>query len=162
MSTGATLPDVFRELNCGPRLRVAVAMAVDEALADASGGKRQLLTTLFTACNTALNAGRDSTAPAISARQNLAGVNVVRVTFNDALDPYAVPDPAAFAITPVRAITAVRVQGNYVDLVYSGAKLLSGDTPQVAYTQPAATAVRLRDKGGNLAATAAAAAVTVL
>jgi len=100
--------------------------------------------------------------PTISARQNLAGVNVIRITCSEGLDPVAVPLAAAFTLAPARTITKVEVQGPWVLLHYAGAKYVAGDNPTVAYTQPAATQVRVQDDAGNLLATSAATAVTVL
>jgi hypothetical protein len=151
------LPSLGYSFGNGPRFRVELANIVNEALADASGGKRQILTTVLTAANTALNPSRDTTAPTVSSRVGLG--NEVTITYSEGLDPYSAPAPTTFVTNPARTITGVRVKGAQVIVTYAGAPLANSNT--IAYTQPGATAVRLRDQGGNLAASFTAAAITV-
>jgi hypothetical protein len=152
-------------LAVGEALRVLGAKAVDEALADAArrGGvspKATRLHVLATAIASAVASVRDTTAPAISTRTQAFGVPTIVLTYAEDLDPAWVPPVAAFAITsPVRTVTAVRVQNRQVQIDYSGAVLLTADSPDIAYTQSATEGHR--DLGGTLAASFTAAAVTV-
>jgi hypothetical protein len=160
----ATNDNLSREINAlasGERLRHALARAIDEALADTQNRKRTRLIAVLNSA-IALLPTPDATAPTITARQNLAAVNTIRITCSEGLDPDQVPAPAAFAIVPARAITDVEIQGASILLHYAGAKLVAGDSPTVAYTQPAATQIRVTDTAGLLLATSAATAVTVL
>jgi hypothetical protein len=156
------LPNSINELASGERLRHALLRAVDEAQADTSNRKRQRLLLTLNAAVAAVSTGADATVPTITARQNLAGVNVVRITCSEGLNSRAVPAIGAFALAPARTITKVEVQGPWILLTYAGTKYVAGDNPTVAYTQPAATQVRVEDDAGNLLATSGATAVTVL
>lgn len=149
-------------LALGEQMRTLGAKAVDEALADAQrrGGtspKATRLHVLATAIATAVASVRDTTAPTVVSRTQPSGVNLITITYNEELDASWVPPTTAFVTNPVRTITGVEVVGRTVRVSYSGAALVNTNT--VAYTQSATQGHR--DLAGNLAATFAAAAITV-
>lgn len=156
------LPNLARYLASGPDLQVALTMAINEALADASGTKMQRLKTCLTAAIVYVDTGEDTAVPTVSTRTQTFTDKVIVITYTEGLDPYNVPLTTDFAITsPARTINRVEIDGPRVKLHYDGTLLVTADSPEVAYTQPGATQARLQDMAGNLVATHAAAAVTV-
>lgn len=140
-------------------VRTAVAKAV--TLGNRSALAAAQLFTLLTAGAAALaTAKADTTAPAVSSRTQAFGVAKIVITYDGELHPSFVPVATDFAITsPARTVTAADVVGATVVVSYSGDVLVTADSPEIAYTQN--TSVGHRDWGNNLAATFAAAAVTV-
>jgi hypothetical protein len=154
-------------LSNGIDLRMAAAKAISQVeiytgkIGGAANDKATVLNAFFADCATKALAGTaaDAAAPTVSTRTQTFTEQVIVVTYNEPLAPI-VPDVSAFAITsPVRTVTGVEVRGSTVRVSYSGALLLTADTPDIAYTQPSFN--RLSDASGNLAASFAAAAVTV-
>lgn len=130
------------------RLCAIVISSVEIAARHNANGKApqaKVLTTFFTACNTAMATYVDSTAPTVVSRVRTA-VNTVVITFSEALKNVT-PANAAFVFSPVRAVTAVAVSGTTVTITATGA--VAGDT--VTYTQPGTN--QLQDGTGNLVAT---------
>jgi hypothetical protein len=154
-------------LSNGIALRSAAAKAISqvEIYTDKIGGaandKATLLNAFFTDCATKALAGTsaDAAAPTVSSRTQTFTEQVIVITYNEPL-ALVVPDKSAFAITsPARTVTGVEVVGSTVRVSYSGALLVTADSPEIAYTQPSFN--RLSDASGNLAASFTAAAVTV-
>ncbi len=150
----------------GEKLRTILADAISEAEVDASRrGADSIaaaqLSTMLAAGVTALAGIVDDAVPTAVSRLQAFDVPTIVLTYSKALDPDYVPTVASVVISsPTRTVTAVRVVGATVEVDYSGATLLTADSPLIAYTQPAAS-FRLRDQAGNLAASFVAAAVTV-
>lgn len=143
-------------------LRSAAARAISniEITAGRSGGttsNANVLHNFFTACATAVASLRDLVAPTVTARNQVTGTNVIRLTTSEGLDPTVIPALTSFVTSPARTITAIEVQGNQLLVTYTGASLANGNT--IAYTAPGSNA--LRDPAGNQLATFAAQAITV-
>lgn len=116
------------------------------------------LHTFFTACAAAVAALRDITAPTVTARNQATGANVIRLTTSEGLDPRIIPNLTSFVTAPARTITDVVINGTVIEVTYTGASLVNGNT--IAYTQPAG-ANKLQDLGGNLLASFTAQAIAV-
>lgn len=140
-------------------VRTSVAKAVTLALRSQAAAA-QLNALLGAAVQSLVATVADVVAPTVSTRTQAFTEKVIVLTYNGALHPSFVPPVGAFAITsPTRTVTAVDVVGSTVRITYSGTLLVTADSPDIAYTQDVASGHR--DLAGNLAATFAAAAVTV-
>lgn len=154
---------IRQELPVAPLLpawvRTAVARAVTYGGRSAAAAA-QLFTLLSAAAAALVAAKNDTTAPTVSTRTQTFTDKVIVITYDGELHPSFVPATTDFAITsPARTVTGVDVVGSTVRVTYSGALLVTADSPEIAYTQN--TSAGHRDWGNNLAATFAAAAVTV-
>lgn len=154
-------------LSNGIALRSAAAKAISQVeiytgkIGGVANDKATLLNAFFLDAAAKALAGTtaDAVAPAVSTRTQTFTEKVIVITYAEALDS-VVPPVSAFAITdPARTVTGVEVVGSTVRVSYSGALLVTADAPLIAYTQPSFN--QLRDQSGNLAASFAAAAVTV-
>lgn len=161
MRPDALNSQIGRILGCGQSLRHYLTLAISECELDASGHKAKRLDDLLAEARTALQLNDDVTVPTVSSRTQAVGVQVVVITASEGLDPDIVPPTSAFTIAPARTITGVEIRGATIRLSYSGAVLVGGDSPTVAYTQPTDATVRVRDQAGNPLASFIAAAVTV-
>ena len=150
-------------LSMGIRLQTEAAKAISsvEIFAARNGGTSGTATRLhafFTACATAIASLCDLTAPTVTARNQTAGSNVIRMTTSEPLDPRIIPDLTSMVTSPARTITRIYIEGTVLNVEYSGAPLANGNT--IAYTQPSG-ANKLQDNGGNLLASFAAQTITV-
>ena len=150
-------------LSMGIRLQSEAAKAISsvEIFAARNGvtsGSATKLHAFFTACATAIASLRDLTVPTVTARNQTTGANVIRLTTSEPLNPRIIPDLTSMVTAPVRTITRIYIEGNVLNVEYSGASLTNGNT--IAYTQPSG-ANKLMDMGGNLLANFAAATITV-
>ena len=147
-------------------LRSAAARAISkiEVTASRSAGGvtsgANALHVFFTACATAVAALRDLVVPTIASRTAPAtGATEVTLTYSEGLDPNFIPPTSAFVFSPVKTVSAVRVEGTKVILSLTTA-VANGNT--VAYTQPvAAGTLKLRDPAGNEPVSFTAAAIVV-
>ena len=150
-------------LSMGIKLQTEAAKAISsvEIFASRNGGTSGSATKLhafFTACATAIASLRDLTAPTVTARNQTVGANVIRMTTSEPLDPRIIPDLSSMVTAPVRTITRIFIEGNVLNVEYTGASLANGNT--IAYTQPSG-ANKLQDSGGSLLASFVATAIVV-
>lgn len=135
----------------GHKLRIEAAKAISAVEITAgrtTGGKTTtgaLLAAFFTACASALSALGDAVLPTVVSA--VEALDVVTVTFDEAMDETIVPSAADFVFTPARTVTDVTITGSTVLVTATGAI----PTDSLTYTQPATNA--LRDLSGNLVAT---------
>lgn len=150
-------------LSMGIRLQTEAAKAISsvEIFASRNGGTSGSATqlhTFFTACATAIAALRDLAVPTVTARNQTTGVQLVRLTTSEPLDPRIIPPLTSFVTAPARTITGIEIVGNQVRVSYTGTALLNSET--IAYTQPGGLN-KLQDAGGNLLASFTAQAIVV-
>jgi len=153
---------IGRSLAVGQRFRQALIDAISEAELDTAGHKAKILDDLLAEARTYLQTIDDATVPTVSTRTQAAGVPVIVITCSEGLNPDVVPPLDSIVISsPSRTVTGIEIRGATIRVSYSGVVLTAGDTPEIAYTQPTDTTLRVRDQAGNLLASFTAAAVTV-